>query len=291
MAKINVNFKIVFDFISFNIRHLKCTLSVAYTHVSEQKKDIEDAAMEAENCLEFLVPKPDSLLFCKSDFNVPDKGSANQEMPPDLAAPSVSLQHNGQHHQECEQNTGERSKRSFSNIDENQISFPAARSTDGVSVEERDSETTDDNATGAYQSNKEKSSFNLLPEALGNAQHCQSRAQFEFDISGTRYFQVSENKNIENDDNESVDFENIEEENENRIVQAHGLGSRKYNLEIEIGTDKVSLVETEDNQDLFQSLKDAACLITMRYLPQIVKWLEVNCVLYKISLFNSLYME
>ena len=75
------------------------------------------------------------------------------------------------------------------------------------------------------------------------------------------------------DDFEAVDSDEAEERG---MVQTHGLGSRKYNLQIEIDRDEVRLMETEDNRDLFRTLKDCSCLISMRHLPQVIKWLEVS---------------
>nr|KAG5706165.1 hypothetical protein BaRGS_025787 [Batillaria attramentaria] len=85
---------------------------------------------------------------------------------------------------------------------------------------------------------------------------------------------------VQEDSDSDGSFEDVLDEDggaddERRMVQAHGLGSRKYQLQIEIETGGVSLKETDDNRDLYRSLKDASCLVSMRYLPQVVKWLEV----------------
>jgi hypothetical protein len=58
-------------------------------------------------------------------------------------------------------------------------------------------------------------------------------------------------------------------------VQAHGLGSRTYNLSIQVPVSGVSVRETGDNQAILKTLQDQYRLITGKYLPSVVRWLQV----------------
>ena len=96
-------------------------------------------------------------------------------------------------------------------------------------------------------------------------------AQDPSQSNNDRESQIEEEE--EEEDFEAVDSDEAEERG---MVQMHGLVSRNYNLQIEIDPDEVRLMETEDNRDLFRTLKDCSRLVSMRHLPQVIKWLEVG---------------
>ncbi|XP_076436358.1 UV-stimulated scaffold protein A-like [Babylonia areolata] len=244
---------------------LAAKLEKARKEFSELKKEITDTATEAENCIELLLPKPD-LLFTELDFGIGDRvgssGATNHVHSEPQA--SASLSHHRPHASAstsdlpgCDRDM---SKSTFRDGPSNSIDTPSTSSETSSA-----SKTNSDKPLhGASQLNqdfeKRDPSQNTAPVHPGPNDDSQS-----------------DESDNDDDDSDDEDFEAVdgEEAEELGMVRTHGLGSRGYNLQLEIGASEVHLTETEDNRDLFGSLKDSSCLVSMRYLPQVVRWLEV----------------
>lgn len=68
-----------------------------------------------------------------------------------------------------------------------------------------------------------------------------------------------------------------EEIEDAQLIHQHGLGSRNYNISIEIPKESagVSVEENEDTADILKMLKDQYQLINKKYLPSLQKWLNI----------------
>ncbi|XP_053560214.1 UV-stimulated scaffold protein A [Bombina bombina] len=77
-------------------------------------------------------------------------------------------------------------------------------------------------------------------------------------------------KDSKNSDESDDDFEAVEEP----FIRDHGLGSRKYNLSLEISTD-FKLDENENNTDIVNNLLDAHKLVKNKYWPTVQSWIQV----------------
>ena len=222
--------------------------------VSELQKEITDAATEAENCIDLLLPTSD-LLFTQSDFVEQDdqKGGRNKGIAASSASESSELHiASSSAAGDCVRNCSERTDVT------KQCDSEQSRESEIVLDKRSDlgsSGVTTDSAEAGSSRDMEKTEAAHNPES-----DCKPDDEKDSD------------NDSDDDEFEDIDADEAEELG---MVQTHGLGSRKYNLEIEIGTTEVHLTETDDNRDLYHSLKDSNSLVSLRYLPQVVKWLEV----------------
>ncbi|CAC5393518.1 UVSSA [Mytilus coruscus] len=83
----------------------------------------------------------------------------------------------------------------------------------------------------------------------------------------------NESESDENCSGNEVD-DDCESDEEENVLQEHGLHSFKYNLSIDMTPGVVSLQETDDNKDLLQTLKDHYRLIVTKYKPTVNKWIQ-----------------
>ncbi len=63
-----------------------------------------------------------------------------------------------------------------------------------------------------------------------------------------------------------------------QFVRESGYASQTYSLDVEINQGEVHLVETPDNSDLLQNLRDTGVLVRSKYLPMVQRWLEVRII-------------
>ena len=231
--------------------------------VSELQKEITDTATEAENCIDLLLPKPD-FLFTESDFAEGcDVQDNTHHTPPSRRAFELSSQHSSH----CSA-AGPETKDSCSN------GSRSAEQGDASPVAEKGCETNTNAKTTLSKPNDLLATKENDGDSTGESllDSTQGPAQDPSQSNKDRESQMEEEEE-EEDDFEAVDSDEAEERG---MVQTHGLGSRNYNLQIEIDPDEVRLMETEDNRDLFRTLKDCSRLVSMRHLPQVIKWLEVG---------------
>ena len=93
-------------------------------------------------------------------------------------------------------------------------------------------------------------------EEVEGEDHCESSEEFE---------EISSGESEDSDGNQDVD----------ELVRGHGLGSKKYNLTLDLSLDSVQLRETPDNTDVLHTLKDIVQLVNIKFLPLLQKWLEI----------------
>uniref|UniRef100_T1ISH9 UV-stimulated scaffold protein A C-terminal domain-containing protein n=1 Tax=Strigamia maritima TaxID=126957 RepID=T1ISH9_STRMM len=81
--------------------------------------------------------------------------------------------------------------------------------------------------------------------------------------------------------NSDVTVENMDNENsqndcedDKNLLRLHGLGSHKYNLDLEIGIEKKISID-KNNSVVVINLKNSLKLITKNYLPTVNKWIDV----------------
>ncbi|XP_070183848.1 UV-stimulated scaffold protein A-like isoform X2 [Littorina saxatilis] len=243
---------------------LAAKLDKARKEIAELQKEITDTATEAESCIGLLLPKPDSL-FADSDFasgadttdNSVNTGSKSQTSSPTssqqktCSSTTVSDSQNS-----CENGSNTTEQRSVTNSsDESSKNITPTNPLDSVDLSLKDGKRN-----GSAEADSIKVEQDSVPV-----------------ISQTNSDSISDQDEDDDNDSDEDNFEavDLDEAEERGLVRTHGLGNRNYNLQIEIETEGVRMNETEDNKDLFHSLKDSSCLITMRHLPQVVKWLEV----------------
>lgn len=225
---------------------------------AELKSDIESTAFETETCVELLVPRPHSFMFTDADFSITAKSASStvserKASMDELLSSDVSL------------------LMSSGNAPAGKVVVPEACSSSLPSIDLLPAESH--NCLKITQQVKDS----CIP-VLENGCHCDP---LDKNISCTD----SQTKDTEGNQSDSEECdENFEDVHDGVMVQAHGLGNRKYQLEIEIGTDSLKLVASEDNKDLYQTLKDSSRLISTRYLPQIGRWLEVCLIFFRKSL-------
>ncbi|KAM4708749.1 UV-stimulated scaffold protein A [Discoglossus pictus] len=82
--------------------------------------------------------------------------------------------------------------------------------------------------------------------------------------------QLAENAKDSDSDESDDDFEPVEES----FLRDHGLGSRKYNLSLEISTD-LKVNENDNNTDIVNNLMDAHKLVKNKYWPAVQSWIQV----------------
>ncbi|KAK7496307.1 hypothetical protein BaRGS_00012472, partial [Batillaria attramentaria] len=250
------------------------------------KSDMENTAMEAENCIDLLLPRPESFLFSESDFSTPsmeqsaqistkipasDAGSSQRELL-DCSASKENCDSKERLAESAEtcaslpEQGGDKSE-SFSE-GQNERQCTACSHQQNLSSDTVCKCSTVSALDAGPSGESGRSNPRKIPVTLGETE------------ANSVTPQDKEMMDVQEDSDSDGSFEDVLDEDggaddERRMVQAHGLGSRKYQLQIEIETGGVSLKETDDNRDLYRSLKDASCLVSMRYLPQVVKWLEV----------------
>ena len=62
-----------------------------------------------------------------------------------------------------------------------------------------------------------------------------------------------------------------------QFVRESGLGSQHYSINIDLNpNNEVQIVETSDNADILHNMKDLNRELVNKWLPAVVKWLEVN---------------
>lgn len=60
------------------------------------------------------------------------------------------------------------------------------------------------------------------------------------------------------------------------VIRESGLGTRSYNISINLNSNGITVDEDEDNTDILNNLRDQNRLITTKYLPTVVKCLTVS---------------
>ena len=90
---------------------------------------------------------------------------------------------------------------------------------------------------------------------------------------GCSYMGADAKEDDDDDDDDDDDFQEVGAHAELR--QAYGLGSRDYQISVTIGGDD-RLKETEDNTYIIQNLKDQYRLVKNKYLGVIKKWIKVK---------------
>jgi hypothetical protein len=237
---------------------------------ADTQKEITDTATEAENCIDLLLPKPDSL-FNESDF------SSDNAHSPSLSQSIVSSGES-QRKTDHQSNTVDSSiGHSVFTENSSEADLKKRISTDSNSdasnlLDVLGKHTTEVSGKRSVSSDDKKVSAESV-----NASIKIGDSSGDANTNNSKNSTAAKSKSNDNSDDDD-EFEDMDDDEleERSMVQAHGLGSRKYNLQIEIDPDKVKLKETDDNKDLYRSLKDAGALVTVRHLPQVVKWLEVR---------------
>ncbi|XP_048243016.1 UV-stimulated scaffold protein A-like [Haliotis rufescens] len=178
--------------------------------IEEGAPDMENAAMEVENCLQLLLPAPDNFFICDDD---------DDDDTPDKSGEAVAASDRIKPNEEQEGDKGPK------------LSESTLKHEDSVGA----SGSTSPSATNTS-------------EPAGTA-----------------------TQEAEEDDED--DFEDVPDAE--GFVQAHGLGSRQYNISIDMQAVEAFVQETDDNKDIFNTLKDAICLIAIKYIPLVGRWLEI----------------
>ncbi|KAL8616586.1 hypothetical protein ACOMHN_036618 [Nucella lapillus] len=243
---------------------LAAKLEKVRKEVSELQKEITDTATEAENCIELLLPKPDQL-FSASDFeqsgNPASWGSTNHTHTSHEPSSSSSQRRTDVSESVCDS--------AVRNKDQSASKENAAHKLSANTDAPTPNSATNPPSSDCDRPVCETDEQDLVPEKTESSPNA---ATVHPSPNGD-----SQSDENDDDDDDDDDLEDIDEDEAEEIgmVQTHGLGSRKYNLEIEIGTDAVQLRETEDTRDLAHSLRDSSCLISLRFLPSVLRWLEV----------------
>ncbi|XP_058157683.1 UV-stimulated scaffold protein A isoform X1 [Dasypus novemcinctus] len=64
-------------------------------------------------------------------------------------------------------------------------------------------------------------------------------------------------------------------EDEDAFVRSHGLGSRKYALDLELSADDLKVREDEDNGPVVHAAQDALRLVHNKFLPAVCSWVQL----------------
>jgi len=242
--------------------------------IAEMNGDIETSLTEIQNCFQLLLPHPDDFFIKSSTDNIStdlkttqnsisiDDDNRTGQLPTSKSiSNNINTCHT--HHMSLIDNiVNDKSNRNLHsehlstgnviNLSNNSGTSVSFNEIQGCSILEQ------------TETDTESSSIDLTQIVNFN--------------SGNREGSVStgnrDNNEAKTDDDDDIDDDSSFVSDE-EFVHQHGLGTRNYNLSIEVTPGQVSLQENPDNQVILNTLKDQYRLITIKYQPTVAQWLQV----------------
>lgn len=252
--------------------HTKCVIP-AHVHdlsicvndshyIAETRAEIESCLTQIDNCLQLLLPDPDS-------FNIFGLDSPDPAMVSKPFSYSSMLSNSAQ-------------RTSTSTVDS---------STSDNADKVKNLTQVDSNSLNVQSDLKSVSKANI--QTQGQAAETCTETSTE-NVTGAKQFQVPQqndsNKQVsipggESEDDSSENFGEVssssDEEDEggeerSNFLREYGLGSQKYSLDITVNVDNIGVQENDDNRDIIRTVLDLNTLVKNKFTPLVQRWMEVR---------------
>ncbi|KAK2154000.1 hypothetical protein LSH36_279g01056 [Paralvinella palmiformis] len=237
--------------------------------IKDMTPEIENALIQAQNCLVLLLPDPDH--FDIGGNTSPDRQHEDEHIPNAINSTTectTTFATEGQTsgaNVKCVENNGmnqEGENGSHPSID-NSAHTP----------EECNSST---HAVNNVLCASTKMGVNLVDS---NQTHpvCEETDEFIEPSSGDSEEEemTASEEDDEEDDGQEGKSDNGGECGEVDMMRDHGICSQEFSLTIDVYPEHVQVEENPDNEDILLNLKDCLCLIDVKYLPAVKNWLEI----------------
>ena len=261
---------------------LKTGLHGIYTNCvfSETTPEIESTVTEIEECLQLLLPRPESFFVSDSEsvgFNNKPSTSVDRGTHGMQTSVLFTQQEN------LETNSTPVSGYANKKMITNNVS-DSENSNLGHNLSAVDSTSNQNSsAEGEITENGSSLMCDITNEFTQSDSDCQliqtdgARQNSDSVRLETNSFErcsgsATETKGDNSKEQEVEEMSDVEDS----FVQEHGLFSRNYNISINVGPINPQIRETEENSDIFTTLRDSAHLVKNKYIPLVIEWLEVS---------------
>ena len=206
--------------------------------------DIEVCLKEIENCIQLLLPHPDTFFIAQSATPEQSSLSSHSHVIKRPVSPSEApLQIYGK----CQVCGTASDKNNLCSCIENFETVRESSNTNNTNVSNTDSSET--------------------------IQGCSQQANPDNSDTSNALGSIQPKKWEEESDDSDDDFDDLDENV--AFTQAYGLGSRNYQISVTVGGKYNRVEETDDNKDIIQTLKDQYRL-AKKYLISVKSWLQVS---------------
>lgn len=248
---------------------------------TEMKVDIRNCLVQAENCLQLLLPEPES--FDISGLQSPDalKNTTNGLW----TTPNTNNRRKSKDGTNCKKSR-RRSKETnnvsvLSNLDETVDVKPEICNQCSKTILSSGTDISKDNigACHCQRNNAANASTVVSVECLTNVEKQTEKSRDNSGSDSDEFLEITDSSDSESSC-EDYDDEKVKEESHYLRsldnVRQHGVGSHSFNLNVELTDSVIQIDETPDNQDIINALRDSVQLAENKFLPCLQKFLDVS---------------